>query len=82
VTLGGSSPKSVLVAATEDPWSQTIAPRLIAAGANQDRVYGVEVIADDIHTELILPRDLVKMRNVARSGRGVADLRSAAQPTR
>ena len=39
-------PKSVLVAATEDSWSQTIVPRLI--------------------TELTLPRDLVKMRNIAR----------------
>jgi AAA domain len=60
------APKSVLVAATEDSWSQTIVPRLIAAGADRDRVYRVEVIADDVHTELTLPRDLVKMRNVAR----------------
>lgn len=60
------APKSVVVAATEDSWSQTIGPRLIAAGADRDRVYRVEVIADDVHTELTLPRDLVKMRNVAR----------------
>lgn len=60
------APKSVLVAATEDSWSQTIGPRLIAAGADRDRVYRVEVIADDVHTELTLPRDLVKMRNVVR----------------
>jgi hypothetical protein len=60
------APKSVLVAATEDSWSQTIVPRLIAAGADLDRVYRVEVIADEVHTELTLPRDLVRMRNIAR----------------
>jgi hypothetical protein len=68
-TLAGEylgAPKSVLVAATEDSWSQTIVPRLIAAGADLNRVYRVEVIADDVHTELTLPRDLVKMRNLAR----------------
>ena len=41
-------------------------PRLIAAGADLNRVYCVEVIADDVHTELTVPRDLVKMRNIAR----------------
>lgn len=67
-TLPGEhgAPKSVLVAATEDSWSQTIVPRLIAAGADLNRVYRVEVIADEVHTELTLPRDLVKMRNIAR----------------
>jgi hypothetical protein len=32
-------PKSVLVAAAEDSWSQTIVPRLIAADADLDRVF-------------------------------------------
>ena len=41
-------------------------PSLISAGADLDRVYRVEVIADDVHTELTLPRDLVKMHNIAR----------------
>jgi hypothetical protein len=39
-------PKSVLVAAAKDSWSQTIVPRLIAAGADLDRVFRVEIIAD------------------------------------
>jgi hypothetical protein len=43
------TPKSVLVAAAEDSWSQTIVPRLIAAGADLDRVFRVEVIHDTIH---------------------------------
>jgi hypothetical protein len=51
-------PKSVLVAAAEDSWSQTIVPRLIAAGADLDRVFRVEITADAVHSELIRPRDL------------------------
>jgi hypothetical protein len=59
------TPKAVLVCATEDSWSQTIVPRLIAADADLDRIFRVEVISDEVHTELVLPRDLVKMREVA-----------------
>lgn len=51
-------PKSVLVCATEDSWEHTIVPRLIAAGADLNRVYRVEVLtADEIHVGLSLPRD-------------------------
>ena len=46
--------------------SQTIVPRLIAADADLDRICRVEVISDDVHTELTLPRDLVRMRDIAR----------------
>jgi hypothetical protein len=60
------TPKSVLVAAAEDSWSQTIVPRLIAAGADLDRVFRVEVIHDTIHSELITPRDLARVKAVAR----------------
>ena len=55
-------PKSVLVAAAEDSWSQTIVPRLIAAGADLDRVFRVEITADAVHSELIRPRDLANHR--------------------
>jgi hypothetical protein len=51
-------PRSVLVCATEDSWSHTIAPRLIAAGADLDRVFRVEVDADGQVGSLSLPRDL------------------------
>jgi hypothetical protein len=39
---------------------------LIAADADLDRICRVEVISDDVHTELTLPRDLVRMRDIAR----------------
>jgi hypothetical protein len=35
--------KAVLVAASEDSWEHTIVPRLMAAGADLDLVYRVEV---------------------------------------
>ena len=36
-------PRNCLIAATEDSWSRTVVPRLIAAGADRTRVYRVEV---------------------------------------
>lgn len=53
------NPKSVLVCATEDDWSVTIAPRLVAAGADLTRVHRVEVVDMAIGpTDLVLPKDL------------------------
>lgn len=51
-------PRSVIFAATEDSWAMTIVPRLIAAGADLDRVYRVSVKDDeDMHARLTLPSD-------------------------
>jgi hypothetical protein len=36
-------PRAVLYAATEDSWEYTIAPRLVAAGADMDLVYRIDV---------------------------------------
>lgn len=63
----GGAPRSVLVCASEDSWEFTIVPRLIAAGANLERVHRVEVLAaDDIHVGLSLPRDLHAVERAAR----------------
>jgi hypothetical protein len=52
--------KSVIVAATEDSWAHTIVPRLMAADADLDRVFRVEVETDEGEPELLcLPRDIV-----------------------
>lgn len=51
------TPKSVIYAATEDSWAQTIAPRLAAAGADLDRVFRVDVDNAGIIDALTLPRD-------------------------
>lgn len=51
-------PRSVIYCATEDSWEMTIIPRLIAAGADLDRVYHVAVADDgDEHAKLTLPSD-------------------------
>lgn len=52
-------PKSVIVAATEDSWEHTIGPRLMAAGADRDRVFRVDVTtALGTETSLVLPKDV------------------------
>lgn len=51
-------PRCVIYAATEDSWSQTIAPRLVAAGADMERVFRVEVEDDGAKSaRLTLPVD-------------------------
>lgn len=52
-------PRSVIYAATEDSWTYTIAPRLVAAGADLDRVFRIDVQDDEeMHARLTLPRDI------------------------
>lgn len=54
------TPRSVIYAATEDSWSMTIAPRLLAAGADLDRVFRVDVMDDELlhgRARLSLPVD-------------------------
>ena len=51
-------PRGVIYAATEDSWAYTIAPRVIAAGANLDLVFRVEVKDDERpRARLTLPTD-------------------------
>ena len=53
--------------ATEDSWSHTIVPRLMAADADLTMVYRVEVkLADDIHVGLQLPKDIRQVEAIAR----------------
>jgi hypothetical protein len=53
-------PKSVIIAAAEDSWDRTIVPRLMAAGADLDRVFRVDVVLSGGagEVELSLPDDL------------------------
>lgn len=56
------TPKAVIIAATEDSWAHTIVPRLMAAEADLDRVFRVDVTtATGSETGLTLPRDLVAL---------------------
>lgn len=57
------TPRPVFYCATEDSWQHTIVPRLIAAGADRELVYRVEVEAVEVTAgatttvELTMPRD-------------------------
>lgn len=60
------TPRSVLVCASEDSWEHTIVPRLIAAGADLERVYRVEIETyNDMHISLSLPRDFQAVEEAA-----------------
>jgi hypothetical protein len=52
-------PRGVVVVAAEDPWEQVIVPRLMAAGADLNLVFRVDVMtADGIPGSLNLPADV------------------------
>ncbi|MFI0423358.1 AAA family ATPase [Spongiactinospora sp. 9N601] len=60
------TPRAVLVCAAEDSWEHTIVPRLMAAGADLDRVFRVEIkAADDITVGLSLPQDTARVEAAA-----------------
>lgn len=59
-------PRGVIYAATEDSWAYTIAPRLVAAGADMDLVFRVDVQDDEeMHARLTLPKDISLMGKAA-----------------
>lgn len=60
-------PKAVIVAATEDSWEHTIVPRLMAAGADLDRIYRIDVVEADFAGQLIVPEDLAALTHQARA---------------
>lgn len=60
------TPRAVIVCATEDSWEHTIAPRLMAAGADLERVFRVEVETTDFAVELTLPKDHAELERAVR----------------
>jgi hypothetical protein len=62
------TPKMVAYCASEDSWNQTVAPRLLAAGANLDMVYRVDV--DPASGEMgapVLPNDCDALATLMKS---------------
>jgi hypothetical protein len=58
-------PRAVAVAATEDSWPHTVVPRLMAAGADLDKVFRVDAqTAQDVETGLVLPEDLIGLKTM------------------
>lgn len=61
------TPRSVIVCATEDSWEHTIVPRLMAAEADLNLVYRVDVATPEgADVSLSLPRDLGELERSAR----------------
>jgi RecA-family ATPase len=60
-------PKGVVIVSTEDDWHTTIKPRLVAAGANLDRVLQVRAIDDGLEGTLSLPEDMARLGEIIRS---------------
>jgi hypothetical protein len=59
------TPKSVIVCATEDAWAETIVPKLVAAGADLDRVLRVDSISPEgFEGALSLPADVQRLRQL------------------
>jgi AAA domain len=60
-------PRAVLVAATEDSWEHTVVPRLMAAGADLNLVYRIDVVTSEgFGGYLDLPADLPALEVKAR----------------
>lgn len=58
-------PQNVVICATEDSREHTIVPRLIAAGADLDRVWFVDVTTvEGLETDLTLPTDLIALEHL------------------
>jgi hypothetical protein len=51
-------PKTAIICASEDSWERTIVPRLIAAEANLNLVYRLEVVEAEESVGLTLPADI------------------------
>lgn len=63
-------PQSVVVCATEDSWSHTIVPRLIAVGADMDLIFHIAV-EDENGTmrAIVAPQDIRRMEQAFRAHR-------------
>lgn len=68
------TPSNVIYVASEDSWEATVKPRMVAAGADLDRVYFHRMVtgADEEETRLILEEDLPTVTEDIRSVDAVA----------
>ena len=56
--------KSVIIAATEDSWEHTIVPRLMAAKADLNKIFRIEVETEyGVHGSLTLPKDNTELQH-------------------
>jgi archaellum biogenesis ATPase FlaH len=61
-------PQSVVVCASEDSWSHTIVPRLMAVGADMDLIFHIAVQEEDgSERGIVAPQDIRRMEQAFRS---------------
>jgi hypothetical protein len=66
------NPKAVIICTTEDDWHATVKPRLVAAGADLDKVFRVNVVSPEgLEGTLSLPEDTKQLEELIRE-HGVA----------
>lgn len=59
------TPRSVILAATEDSWEHTIVPRLMGADADLSRIYRVDVATTKVlQADLSLPDDIGELERI------------------
>jgi AAA domain len=62
------TPKGVVIVSTEDDWRATIKPRLVAAGADLERVFQVQAIEPSgLEGTLSLPEDMVRLAELIKA---------------
>lgn len=68
------TPHNIIYVASEDSWEATVKPRMVAAGADLDRVYFHRMVTgdDEEETQLILEQDLPSVVDDIRSHEAVA----------
>ena len=61
------TPRSVMIVASEDSWTYTIANRLLASGADLDRIYHIEAVdhPEGMDLGLSLPVDTIALQEAA-----------------
>ena len=65
--LSGQS-RSVVISATEDAWAETVVPRLLACGADLDRVFRIEAVTPEGLPESVkLPEDLAELERLIKA---------------
>jgi hypothetical protein len=61
-------PRCVIISATADAWTETVVPRLMASGADRDRVFRIDAMTPEGVAEAVkLPDDLAELERIIRA---------------
>jgi RecA-family ATPase len=61
-------PRSVIISATEDAWAETVIPRLMACGADLEKILRIDAVTPEGLPEAVkLPRDLAEPERIVKA---------------